>query len=77
MNARHERGIVTPNYILLTLDQVAGLLGVSRSTVYRILAEGQLESVRVGGRQRVRSDELNRYLSDSLSPETAKGERDV
>lgn len=47
---------------VLTLDQVAERLQCSRRTVYRIVAEGQLRPIRVGGHQRVTERELMAYL---------------
>lgn len=47
---------------VLTLDQVADRLQVSRRTVDRIVAEGYLRPVRVGRHPRVTERELLAYL---------------
>ena len=52
---------------LLTLDEVAGALRVSRATVRRMIARGDLEAVRFGPPRRgatvrVRADDLARLL---------------
>jgi excisionase family DNA binding protein len=47
---------------LLTVDEVAELMRVSRMTVYRLIRKGQLQAVRVGRNYRVRSQDLNAYL---------------
>jgi len=39
---------------LLTIDEAGGELGVSRSTVWRLVRRGELGSVRKGGRRLVR-----------------------
>jgi excisionase family DNA binding protein len=44
-------------------EEVGDLLGVSRSTVYRLMGEGVLESVKVGGARRVTDEQLDRYLA--------------
>ncbi len=48
---------------LLTVNEVAGRLKCSRATVYRILATGELQSVKVGERQRISEDALAAYLA--------------
>jgi excisionase family DNA binding protein len=51
---------------LLTVREIAHRLGVSRHTVYRALASGQLRGVRLGGRPsapiRIHAADLERYL---------------
>ena len=54
---------------LLTLDDVADRIGVSRTTVKRLVAAGELRVVDIsataGGRRRVRirEDELTRWIN--------------
>jgi excisionase family DNA binding protein len=47
---------------LLTITETAEVLGVVRSTVFRLLADGQLPAVRVGHRRRIRQEDLAAYL---------------
>jgi excisionase family DNA binding protein len=47
---------------LLTPDQVADLLQVSRLTVYRFITAGRLPSIRIGRRLRIRSRDVDRWL---------------
>ena len=48
----------------VTIDQAAGLLGVSRRTVYYRIREGRLETVRtLGGSQRVLMSSLDALRS--------------
>jgi excisionase family DNA binding protein len=49
---------------LLTVNEVAGLLRVSRMTVYRMIKEGEMPAVRVGRGYRLREDDVDTYLSD-------------
>jgi excisionase family DNA binding protein len=47
---------------VLTVNEAARVLGVERSTVYRLLRAGELEAVRVGKRRRFRPEDLDAYL---------------
>jgi excisionase family DNA binding protein len=49
---------------LLTVNEVADLLRVSRMTVYRMIREGNMAAVRVGRGYRLREDDVDTYLSD-------------
>ena len=48
--------------LLLTIPESAESLRVSRSTVYRLVAEGQIETIFVRGVRRVRPEALKRYI---------------
>ncbi len=52
-----------PNLDCLTLPEVAAKLKVSRSTVTRLINDGQLHAFSVGTSRRVRVTELERYLN--------------
>jgi excisionase family DNA binding protein len=45
---------------LLTVDMAGRALGVSRSTVWRLIHRGSLASVRRGGRRLIRADGLRK-----------------
>ena len=47
---------------LLTVNDVARLLVVSRDSVYRLIRDGHLRPVRVGKRLRFRPEDIERYL---------------
>ena len=49
---------------LLTVNEVADLLRVSRMTVYRLIKEGDLAALRVGRSYRLREDDVDEYLSE-------------
>ncbi len=51
---------------LLTVEEVAESLCVGRSTVYELMSDGRLYSVKVGRSRRIPVDALTRFL-DSLS----------
>ena len=47
---------------LLTLKQVAVVLGLSERSVRRIIQAGDLPAIRVGGSPRIRTADLRAYL---------------
>ena len=51
----------------LTLDETANALNVKLSTVYELLKEGSLTSVKIRGATRVKSSEVTRFY-DTLPP---------
>jgi excisionase family DNA binding protein len=48
---------------LLTVNEVADLLRVSRMTVYRLIHEGEVPALRVGRSFRLREDDVDSYLT--------------
>lgn len=57
---------------LLTIPEVAEILRLSKPSVYRLMASGQLKSVKVGGRTLFKESELERFI-DNLGPEKDQG----
>jgi excisionase family DNA binding protein len=53
--------------LLYTPVEAAEALGISRSTLYVLLASGEIPSVRIGTSRRIRSTALDGYV-DSLGP---------
>jgi len=47
---------------LLTIDEAAAFLGTSKSTLYRLLGQGDIKGTRVGKQWRFRKDDLRAYL---------------
>lgn len=60
--SRPERPVRAQEPLLLRPDEVAELLGVSRSKVYEMLAGGRLPRVRVGSSLRVPRHRLLRWI---------------
>lgn len=52
----------TVNRLLLSLTDGADVLGVKRSTMYVLIAQGEVEAVRIGGRRLVTVESLERYV---------------
>lgn len=51
-----------PGQLLLSPVQAANRLGIGRSTLYLLLADGQVESVHIGARQLVPVEGLRLYV---------------
>lgn len=63
-----------PDVALLTADEVATTLRISRKLVYRLIREGDLAAVRVGPALRVPVSALRAYVSRSWAgPAAAEG----
>lgn len=48
--------------LLLTPDEAAQALGVSRSTVYELINSGELTAIRIGRSRRVPTEVLERFV---------------
>jgi excisionase family DNA binding protein len=48
---------------LLTVNEVADLLRVSRMTVYRLIKTGEMPALRVGRSYRLREQDVHTYLN--------------
>jgi excisionase family DNA binding protein len=62
MSTQHATEIGAPVYGLMTVNQLARLLGVSRWTIYRLVRDGEVRAVKVGERNRFRPEDVNAYL---------------
>lgn len=62
---------------LLSAENVAGLLGVKESTVWRWCREGRLPALKVGKHWRVRREVLEDFLKRSEVPTTFVGQLDA
>lgn len=56
---------------MLTVNEVAALLRVHTSTIYRMLKYKELPAFRVGSDWRFRSDELERFLNKKAADSMA------
>lgn len=48
------------------IPEFATLIGISRSTVYRMMTEGRLRSVWIGHRRLIPSSELDRLIPEGV-----------
>lgn len=51
-----------PSFVLYSIDEVRMELGLSRSTIYRLIAAGEIEQVEIGGRSKVTRDSVGDYI---------------
>ncbi len=51
---------------LLRIDDVAQRLSISRSMAWKLIAHGQLRSVRIGRAVRVRPQDLDEYVAGAV-----------
>lgn len=57
--------IVLPK--LMTVEEAANILAVSKMTVYRLIESGDMPVLRVGRSYRIRGDDFDRYLAHIYS----------
>lgn len=53
--------------LLVRPERAADMLDISRSMVYRLIAEGRLPSVLIGKSRRVPVDELRRWIAEQAA----------
>lgn len=53
----------TSDRMLLTVAEAAERLGIGRSTMYVLIADGQIDTVRVGRLRRIEPEALTAYIS--------------
>lgn len=62
--AAHPRPMVTLNTrVSLGIMEAAGALGVSRPTIYRLVARGELQTFKLGSRTLILVSELNTFVN--------------
>jgi len=59
------------DFILESINECRGLIGCSRTTLYKLIRSGELRTVRVCGRQKVPRGERLRFVRDQLEHATA------
>jgi excisionase family DNA binding protein len=62
--------------LLLTADDVAHRLSLSRATVYKMLASGELQVFRTGRSVRVSVKQLEKWIEKQSLPSTVAAEGD-
>jgi excisionase family DNA binding protein len=53
---------------LLRGSEVAQILNISKALAYRLMADGEIPTVRLGRAVRVRPEDLSQFLEDSVHP---------
>jgi len=54
---------LSSNKLAYRIDEAAEVLGVSRSTVYKLVRSGELELGTIAGRSVIRRDQLEAYFN--------------
>lgn len=57
------------------IDEAASAIGVSRSTIYELVALGELELGKVAGRSVIRREQLEAYFARAYQPATTPRSR--
>ena len=60
---------------LLTIGDACQFLGLSRSTVYRLVADGEIRLIKVYNRSLIARRDLDGYVERLLCPETVNATR--
>ena len=60
---------------LLTIGDACQFLGLSRSTVYRLIADGELRLIKVYNRSLIARRDLDGYVERLVRPETVNATR--
>ena len=58
--------------ILLSPEQCAELLGLGRTSVFKLLAEGRLESIALGRRRLIPRDALDAFIASERERQAAE-----
>lgn len=62
-----------PQHMLLTPERAAEQLDVGRTTVYGLIASGELDSVKIGRSRRIPADALVAYVERLRGGQTVSG----
>lgn len=60
-----------PERALLTVEEVAGRLGIGRTTAFRLVKAGEIESVQIGRLRRIHIDAVNSYAARLVAEQAA------
>jgi excisionase family DNA binding protein len=61
MTAPERTAAPEPTRLLLTVEEAAQRLGIGRTTMFRLIKSGEIESVQIGRLRRIRPDALTAY----------------
>ena len=51
---------------IVTVQELCRMLKIGRNSAYGLLATGEIQAKRIGGRYKIRKDSVIRYLSNAL-----------
>lgn len=58
--------------MLFTVEQVAQILGIGRSTVFQLIKSEQIESIRLGRSRRIPVDAMQNYVDELRAERIAR-----
>jgi excisionase family DNA binding protein len=62
-----ESGVALPDgRLLVTMTEAAALLSISRAALYRVIADGQIRTIRIGKSRRVPISILQEFIAHAL-----------
>lgn len=62
--------------LLLKVPDACRVMGISTSTLYRLMAEGEIRGIHIGPRQRrIPVSEISDYITRKLAAEAASGKQ--
>lgn len=59
--------------VFVTIDEVAGALGVGRSTVYKLMGDGELVPAKIGRRSLITAESVRAYAAKISKADMAAG----
>ncbi len=62
------------NALLLSPEQVAQILGIGRTFVFALIANGRLKSIKLGRRRLVPRDEVEAFITSERDHQAAENE---
>ena len=60
--------------LLLTAEQAADVLNVSRTTIFKLMAGGELDSLKIGRSRRIPAQSLERFVESLRAEASGDGE---
>lgn len=64
-SSRGSRGDTRPDALAYSVDEAAELIGVSRRTMYELIAQRRLNSIKLRGRRLITRSALEKLLADA------------
>jgi excisionase family DNA binding protein len=59
--------------VLYSVEEAAGLLGIGRTFMFRLIGTGQIQSLKIGKRRKIPSDALRDYITRLLHEQSGTG----
>lgn len=75
-SVQQDTSTVAPEQRAFSVEEVAEMLGIGRTAVYRLIKSGELGSRKVGGSRRIFLSDLEEYLGEERAHSLVKDLRD-